>query len=35
MADYSNQKMKRSEVYKMYPDYCEENGRTPHDFAPK
>ncbi|WP_370816424.1 phage/plasmid primase, P4 family [Blautia sp.] len=25
-----NEKMKRSDVYKMYEDYCEENGRTPH-----
>lgn len=25
-----NEKMKRSDVYKMYADYCEENGRTPH-----
>lgn len=24
-----NEKMKRSDVYKMYEDYCEENGRTP------
>lgn len=22
--------MKRSDVYKMYEDYCEDNGRTPH-----
>lgn len=24
------EKMKRSDVYKMYEDYCEDNGRTPH-----
>ncbi|MDO4338031.1 MAG: phage/plasmid primase, P4 family [Eubacteriales bacterium] len=26
----SGEKMKRSEVYRMYEDYCEENGRMPH-----
>ncbi|MDO5539423.1 MAG: phage/plasmid primase, P4 family [Eubacteriales bacterium] len=26
----SGEKMKRSEVYRMYEDYCEENGRTSH-----
>ena len=26
----NGEKMKRSEVYRMYEDYCEENGRTPH-----
>lgn len=24
------EKIKRSEVYKMYEEYCEDNGRTPH-----
>ena len=24
------EKMKRSDVYKMYEEYCEDNGRTPH-----
>lgn len=24
-------KIKRSEAYKMYEEYCEDNGRTPHD----
>lgn len=26
----SGEKMKRSDVYKMYEEYCEDNGRTPH-----
>lgn len=26
----SGEKMKRSDVYKMYEDYCEDNGRKPH-----
>ena len=26
----SGEKMKRSDVYKIYEEYCEENGRTPH-----
>ncbi|WP_373249122.1 DNA primase family protein [Mediterraneibacter gnavus] len=26
----SGEKMKRSDIYKMYEEYCEENGRTPH-----
>ena len=26
----SGEKMKRSEVYKMYEEYCEDNGRKPH-----
>lgn len=26
----AGEKMKRSDVYKMYEEYCEENGRTPH-----
>ena len=26
----SGEKMKRSDVYKMYEKYCEDNGRTPH-----
>lgn len=29
----SGEKMKCSEVYQMYEDYCEENGRTPHGKA--
>ena len=24
------EKMKRSDIYRMYEEYCEENGRTPH-----
>ena len=26
----SGEKMKRSDIYKMYEDYCEDNGRKPH-----
>ena len=26
----AGEKMKRSDVYKTYEEYCEENGRTPH-----
>lgn len=26
----TGEKMKRSDVYKMYEEYCEDNGRTPH-----